>query len=65
MMAIRIAMAYTGRRKVIKFMSHFHGWLDYMVIDYNPNYSPMLAGEYPIGIPQKYAETQLPYRRIT
>lgn len=29
MMAIRIARAYTGRSKVIKFKDHFHGWSDY------------------------------------
>ncbi|MEM1586494.1 MAG: aspartate aminotransferase family protein [Candidatus Bathyarchaeia archaeon] len=50
-MAIRIARAYTGRRKIIKFMSHFHGWFDYTIINYNPDYSPMLADDYPIGLP--------------
>jgi len=51
LMAIRIARAYTGKRRVIKFMSHFHGWLDYTIIDYNPDYSSTLVSEYPIGIP--------------
>jgi glutamate-1-semialdehyde 2,1-aminomutase len=50
MMAIRIARAYTGRKKVIKFLSHFHGWFDYTVIDYNPNYSHFLSGDYPAGV---------------
>ncbi len=31
MMAIRMARAYTGRTKVIKFEDHFHGWADYLV----------------------------------
>ena len=31
MMAIRMARAYTGRSKVIKFEDHFHGWSDYLV----------------------------------
>ncbi len=31
MMAIRMARAYTGRTKVIKFDDHFHGWSDYLV----------------------------------
>ena len=30
MMAIRMARAYTGKSKVIKFEEHFHGWSDYM-----------------------------------
>ncbi len=30
MMAIRMARAYTGKTKVIKFQDHFHGWSDYL-----------------------------------
>ncbi len=30
MMAIRMARAYTGRSKVVKFEEHFHGWSDYL-----------------------------------
>ena len=33
MMAIRMARAYTGKTKVIKFEKHFHGWSDYMAVD--------------------------------
>lgn len=51
MMAIRIARAYTGKTKIIKFLSHFHGWFDYTIIDYNPEYSHILPGYYPAGIP--------------
>jgi glutamate-1-semialdehyde 2,1-aminomutase len=51
MMAIRIARAYTGKTKIIKFLSHFHGWFDYTIIDYNPEYSHILPGYYPTGIP--------------
>ncbi len=29
MMAMRMARAYTGRSKIIKFFDHFHGWSDY------------------------------------
>ena len=31
MMAIRMARAYTGKDKIIKFEHHFHGWSDYLV----------------------------------
>ena len=51
MMALRIARAYTGKSKVVKFISHFHGWLDYTIVDYNPDYSPPLTGFYPGGVP--------------
>lgn len=29
MMALRMARAYTGKTKIIKFADHFHGWHDY------------------------------------
>ncbi len=32
MMAIRMARAYTGKSKVIKFVEHFHGWSDYLTV---------------------------------
>lgn len=40
LMALRLARAYTGKNKVIKFQDHFHGWHDYV-----------LAGGSPAGIP--------------
>jgi glutamate-1-semialdehyde 2,1-aminomutase len=30
MMAVRLARAYTGRQKFLKFQGHFHGWSDSM-----------------------------------
>ena len=30
MMAVRMARAYTGRTKLLKFRDHFHGWNDYV-----------------------------------
>ncbi len=30
MMAVRMARAYTGRTKLLKFHDHFHGWNDYV-----------------------------------
>ena len=32
MMAIRMARAYTGKSKIIKFVEHFHGWSDYLSV---------------------------------
>ncbi len=31
LMALRLARAYTGKDKVIKFNDHFHGWHDYVL----------------------------------
>ncbi|MED5429133.1 MAG: aspartate aminotransferase family protein [Chloroflexota bacterium] len=49
MMAIRMARAYTGRKKVIKFEDHFHGWSDYVSFDGNG------TG----GIPEEISETMI------
>ena len=49
MMAIRMARAYTGRKKVIKFKDHFHGWSDYVSFD----------GDGIGGIPNEIAETMI------
>ena len=35
MMAMRLARAYTGKNKIIKFFDHFHGWHDYAAANGN------------------------------
>jgi len=47
MMAIRMARAYTGKSKLVKFTDHFHGWHDY-VRSHEPAYG---------GIPIETANT--------
>lgn len=34
--ALRLARAYTGREKVIKFEGHYHGWFDNILISVHP-----------------------------
>lgn len=36
-LALRLAKAYTGRPKIIKFEGHYHGWFDNILINYHPN----------------------------
>jgi len=44
-LAMRVARAYTGRTKIVKFAGHFHGWHDGAVAGVNPPYEvPMSAG---------------------
>ena len=45
LLALRLARAYTGRRKVVKFREHFHGWHDYV--------SPQSGINTQNGIPQE------------
>jgi glutamate-1-semialdehyde 2,1-aminomutase len=44
-LAMRVARAYTGRPKILKFAGHFHGWHDGAMAGVNPPYEvPMSAG---------------------
>jgi glutamate-1-semialdehyde 2,1-aminomutase len=44
-LAMRVARAYTGRTKILKFAGHFHGWHDGAAVGVNPPYEvPMSAG---------------------
>ncbi len=45
MMALRLARAYTGKTKVLKFAGHFHGWHDYATAGQAPPWDvPVSAG---------------------
>ena len=50
--AFRLARGHTGRRKIIKFEGHYHGWWDAVLLNTNP-YPPTLLGHPndPIRIP--------------
>ncbi len=47
--AVRIARAATGRNRVIKFLGHFHGWLDPLAVGNpgRPDARPSTAGQDP------------------
>ncbi|GBC83152.1 Glutamate-1-semialdehyde 2,1-aminomutase [bacterium HR10] len=34
--ALRVARAFTGRTKIIKFEGHYHGWFDNILVSVNP-----------------------------
>lgn len=34
--ALRLARAYTGKNKIIKFEGHYHGWADNILVSYHP-----------------------------
>ena len=48
MLAMRIARAYTGKDKIIRWESHYHGWHDYVM----PGNLPPFDVPASIGIPQ-------------
>ncbi|MDA0702567.1 MAG: aminotransferase class III-fold pyridoxal phosphate-dependent enzyme [Proteobacteria bacterium] len=37
-MALRLARAYTGKTRMIRFMRHFHGWHDHMASGYHSHF---------------------------
>jgi len=36
-LALRLARAFTGRRKFLKFEGHYHGWEDSVLVSYHPD----------------------------
>jgi len=49
--ALRLARAFTGRPKFIKFEGHYHGWQDNVLVSYHPSSSEIsMAGGLPIGV---------------
>jgi len=42
--ALRIARAYTGRRKVIRFEGHYHGWMENIAAGYRPAANSTVPG---------------------
>ena len=53
LMAMRLARAFTGRDKIMKFAGHFHGWQDYAINGEQPPFD----GPTPPGVPQAVADT--------
>jgi glutamate-1-semialdehyde 2,1-aminomutase len=69
MHAMRIARAYTGRNKIVKFEGQYHGLHDYALISVTPNDMADLGDEEnPVGlawgrgIPEAVARTVIPAR---
>ena len=69
MHAMRIARAYTGRNKIVKFEGQYHGVHDYALISVTPNDMAELGDEEnPVGlawgrgIPEAVARTVIPAR---
>ena len=56
----RLARAYTGRTKIVRFEGHYHGWLDDQLISDHPH-SAEEAGELPFPHPVLGSNGQLPH----
>ncbi len=49
LLALRLARAFTGKSKIIKFLGHFHGWHDYLIRAERPPWEQAPAGV-PFGV---------------
>jgi glutamate-1-semialdehyde 2,1-aminomutase len=56
LLAIRIARAHSGRAKLVRIMSHYHGWHDFAVSGYNAQFDGSAA---PGVLPEIAANTLL------
>lgn len=54
-LAMRLARAYSGKSKVIRFQAHFHGWHDAVASGYSSHFDGSMA----IGVPESHAEETL------
>jgi glutamate-1-semialdehyde 2,1-aminomutase len=54
LMAMRLARAYTGRDKILKFAGHFHGWHDYAIVGEQAPFNRKIP-----GIPQAVVDTMV------
>lgn len=51
MAAVRLARGHTGRKKIVKFEGHYHGWADALLVTTNPQPVTTLGHENdPVGI---------------
>lgn len=70
--ALRAARAFTGRRTIIKFEGHYHGWFDNVFVSVHPSEASMGPTASPATVPMSsgqdpnaYAETRiLPWNDI-
>lgn len=49
--AIRVARAYTKRKKIVKFEGAYHGWHDYVSISSSPSLKDAGPRESPVSVP--------------
>jgi glutamate-1-semialdehyde 2,1-aminomutase len=49
-MAFRIARAFTGRSKIVKFEGHYHGWVDNVYVSVRPSGNEAGPAEAPVAV---------------
>lgn len=65
--AIRIARTHTGRKKIVKFEGHYHGWLNNVLVSYKPQREQLGTASPAVGgqPANEYADTiVLPWNNL-
>ncbi len=57
--AIRLARAYTGRKKIIKFEGHYHGWTDSVFISVQPPLDVAGDESSPNSVPHSIGQSEI------
>jgi glutamate-1-semialdehyde 2,1-aminomutase len=52
LLALRLARAFSGKNKIIKFQGHFHGWHDYLIKSERPPWEINIP-----GVPEEVSKT--------
>ena len=60
-LALRLARAFTGKSKVVRFVGHFHGWHDQVTAGSMSHFD----GSVPAGIPRAWSSRPFCCRRTT
>lgn len=55
LLAIRLARAFTGKNKLLRFEGHFHGWHDAVIHDFQPPF----GADGSLGVPSNVRENTL------
>ena len=59
--ALRLARAATGRRLVIKFEGHYHGWMDSVLVSHSPAIEAAGPAEAPVTVPGSGGQSAAAY----
>lgn len=59
--AVRLARAATGRRRIIKFEGHYHGWMDSVLVSYHPALAAAGPSDAPVAVPGSGGQSAAAY----
>src|SRR5579859_5777106 len=62
--ALRLARTFTGRRKIIRFEGHYHGWMENILSGYRPTPNSAVGKAEADGIPMAAETLVLPWNDL-